>query len=237
MILNCDARGLEWFGVTYLSQDKVAFQEIVDNVDQHTQNQLAFGLPSRLIAKTFVFRLVYGGSAYSYANDPNFSEVSKKESYWQDVIDRFYAKYKGIDMWHTKIVKEAIMNKQLTIPTGRIFKFTPKPNYKGEMTFPITQIKNYPVQGLGADIMSVIRVEFANRFYKEKIDGLLVNTVHDSIVCDVKEKELERTAALFNQVFADGPKLFEQRFGVEFNLPLLCEIGYGNDMKQLEVYK
>jgi len=56
MILNADAKALEWYGVTFLSGDKVAYQEIFDNVDQHSQNQEAFGLPSRLIAKTFVFR-------------------------------------------------------------------------------------------------------------------------------------------------------------------------------------
>jgi hypothetical protein len=56
MIINCDAKALEWVGGAYLSQDKVAFEEIWNNVDQHSLNQKTFGLPSRLIAKTFVFR-------------------------------------------------------------------------------------------------------------------------------------------------------------------------------------
>lgn len=56
MLVNCDAKALEWLGVAYLSKDKVAYDEIRNNVDQHTANQERFGLPSRLIAKTFVFR-------------------------------------------------------------------------------------------------------------------------------------------------------------------------------------
>lgn len=56
MIVNGDAKALEWVVGTYLSKDKVAKQEILDKVDQHTLNQKAFGLPSRLIAKKFVFR-------------------------------------------------------------------------------------------------------------------------------------------------------------------------------------
>jgi hypothetical protein len=51
-------------------------------------------LPSRLIAKTFVFRLIYGGSAFSYANDPEFTGVSSDPDFWQSVIDEFYTKYR-----------------------------------------------------------------------------------------------------------------------------------------------
>jgi hypothetical protein len=56
LIINCDAKALEWVVGTYLSKDKVAKQEILNKVDQHSLNQKAFNLPSRLIAKTFVFR-------------------------------------------------------------------------------------------------------------------------------------------------------------------------------------
>lgn len=56
MIVNVDASALEWNVAAYLSQDPVAHEEIWNKVDQHTENQKRFGLPSRLIAKTFVFR-------------------------------------------------------------------------------------------------------------------------------------------------------------------------------------
>jgi hypothetical protein len=83
MILNADAKALEWVCATYLSQDEVAMKEIWDEIDQHTDNQTRFGLPSRLVAKTFVFRLIYGGSAYSYAMDHNFKDIGS-EKYWQE---------------------------------------------------------------------------------------------------------------------------------------------------------
>ena len=104
MLLQADAKALEWVCATYLSQDQTAAKEIWDGTDQHTDNQLRFGLPSRLIAKTFVFRLIYGGSAYSYANDTNFTDVSRSESFWQNVIDEFYNKYQGLGQWHKDIV-------------------------------------------------------------------------------------------------------------------------------------
>lgn len=150
MIVNGDAKALEWYVGTFLSQDKVAYQEIYDGVDQHTHNQETFGLPSRLIAKKFVFRLMYGGSAFSYANDPDFTEVSTSQKYWQRVIDAFYSKYKGFAKWHNDILQQATSTGRLVMPTGRVYTFEMVRNYKGELKAPATTIKNYPVSNLAA---------------------------------------------------------------------------------------
>src|SRR4030042_1944467 len=216
MIIQGDAKSLEWVLGSYLSKDKVAYQEIFDGIDMHTSNQVAFGLPSRLIAKVFVFRLMYGGSAYSYAHDPDFTDVSKSEKYWQNVIDKFYSKYKGLAKWHTQIVQEVTTTGQLVMPTGRIYQY--ERNSRGE--WPETTIKNYPVQGLGADVMSIARISFFRRFKDLDIEGVQVNTVHDSIVVDVPEHEVQRVVKLFHDVFNDLPLNFERVFKVPFDLPL-----------------
>ena len=121
------------------------------------------------------------------------------------------------------------------MPTGRVYKY--ERTSRGE--WPITTIKNYPVQGLGADVMSIIRVSFFRRFYDSGISGLIVNTVHDSIVVDISGRgsdgELHKTRAIFDGVFHDLPANFARVFGVEFNLPLKCEVSYGSNMKELEV--
>ena len=81
--------------------------------------------------------------------------------------------------------------------------------------------------------MSIARVSFHRRFKDSGINGLQVNTVHDSIVCDVHEKDVIKTAELMHAVFKDLPANFKKVFGVEFNLPLLCEVQAGSNMKQL----
>lgn len=231
MILQADAKSLEWIVGAYLSQDKVAMDEIWNEIDQHSLNQKAFGLPSRLIAKKFVFRLMYGGSAYSYANDPDFTDVSRSEKFWQKVIDKFYEKYYGLARWHTEIVQQVTLTGQLVMPTGRVYKF--ERDKRGE--WPVTTIKNYPVQGLGADLMSIARVSFMRRFKNENFSGVLVNTVHDSIVVDLPEAEIKKCVKLFDNVFADIPTNFRKLFGVEFNLPLRAECSCGSNMKELKV--
>lgn len=231
MILQADAKSLEVYCAAYLSQDKLLMQELIDGLDMHSLNQEAFGLPSRLIAKILIFRILYGGNEYSFANDPDFATVSKSKDYWAKVIDKFYAKYKGLAVWHNQIIQQVTLTGQLVAPTGRVYKF--ERTSRGD--WPVTQIKNFIVQGLGADLMSIARVSFMRRFKNENFSGVLVNTVHDSIVVDLPEAEIKKCVKLFDNVFADIPTNFRKLFGVEFNIPLRCECGAGSNFKELVV--
>lgn len=234
MLLQADAKQLEWVGATFLSQDPTAIQEIWGQVDMHSDNQNKFNLPSRLIAKTFVFRLIYGGSAYSYANDPNFRDIGN-ESFWQEVIDSFYNKYQGLKKWHDDIFFTAKRDKKLVMPTGRIYHY--EPEIRGDrVTYPRTKILNYPVQGLGADLMAIARVSLRNRL-KEHDGVKLVNTVHDSIILDYDQKVWD-TINLVNIVdkcFEDVPSNFEKLFGNKFNLPMRVECQIGETWGDMEV--
>lgn len=235
MLLQADAKALEWVCAAYLSQDKVAYEEIWNNVDQHTDNQSRFGLPSRLIAKTFVFRLIYGGSAYSYANDPNFADTSKVESFWQNVIDEFYKKYSDLGKWHKAIVATAMKDRKITMPTGRVYNYEPEVKY-GKVKWPRTKILNYPVQGLGADLMAIARVSLANRLKgMEKVK--LINTVHDSIIVDFDSKVCDNISIvkIVDQCFTDIPTNFKKLFGVEFNLPMRVECQVGPNWGNMEI--
>jgi len=235
MLLQADAKALEWVCATYLSQDLIAIQEIRDGTDQHADNQLRFGLPSRLIAKTFVFRLIYGGSAYSYANDNNFTDVSNSESFWQNVIDEFYSKYKGLGQWHKDIVAKAMRDRKITMPTGRVYNYEPEVKY-GKVKWPRTKILNYPVQGLGADLMAIARVSLANRL-KDIKNVKLINTVHDSIIVDFDSKVCDNISIvkIVDQCFTDIPANFNKLFGIEFNLPMRVECQVGPTWGNMEI--
>lgn len=235
MLVNVDGKAIEWISCAYLSQDKTAIKEIQEAIDQHSANQERFGLPSRLIAKTFVFRLIYGGQAYSYANDPDFTGVSTSEKFWQGVIDEFYTKYIGIATWHTNLIQEASSTGKLRMPTGRIYNFNSSQR-GNDLVWPRTKILNYPVQGFAADLMALARVSFRKRFHRLGIQGLLINTIHDSIVVDVPTNEVLRVVKLFEDVFRDIPLNFERVFGIKFNLPTRCEISYGMDKYNLWEY-
>lgn len=244
MLVNIDAKGLEWVTVVWFAQDPVGMHEILTGVDQHGVNQTAFGLPERRIAKIFVFRLIYGGSKWAYALDPDFNWISKDPNYWQKVIDRFYEKYKGIQVQHASWVREAISTGKLVMPTGRVFRFEPYRNKRGELEWPRTQILNYPVQGTGHDLVTIARVSLFKRIKANELLAPIidfVSTVHDSIVLDVnldrESQEFCTLLQIISDVFRDIPDNFFRLFNVKLNLPIQCEISIGNNLFDKTVIK
>ena len=220
MLLNVDVKSLEWYSYVYLSQDKVAIKEWQENLDMHQNNQDAFNLPSRLIAKKFLFRWIYYGSAYAYAHDPQFSTVSTKVSYWEDVIEKYYSKYKGVHNLHKKLIDTAVRTGKIVSPTGRTYYY--KPYLKnGERVWPKTQITNHVNQGLGADLMSLTRVILRRKLKEKELKSVTVTSIHDSIVCDCPKIELPIVRQAMIETFNEVPRNFNELF--KPNIPLTLE--------------
>lgn len=236
MILNLDVKSLEIYVAAYLSQDKTLYRELLDGADIHGINQRDFKLPERVIAKILVFRILYGGTQFSFVKDPDFMPTSTSLKYWEKVIDRFYSKYTGIAEWHASILREVADTGCWTSPFGRSYEWD---LYKYDKFYlPETEIKNYPVQGFGADIVAMARCSIFRRFRNGGFKRAnLVCTVHDSIVADCCERELDKLLSLLDNVFTDLPSNINRIFGLNFDLPVRVEISVGPDMLNLKEIK
>ena len=191
-------------------------EELNRKVDIHAVNQEAFKLPDRVIAKILVFRILYGGNEYSFVHDLDFASVSTSLKYWKKVIDRFYEKYNGIAQWHANIIREVGRTGRLTTPLGRSYVWDL--HKYGSYKIPETEVKNYPVQGTGADLVAMARCSLRRRWKDANIRGYMVSTVHDSIVLDVHPESIDKACDLLYNVFVDLPGNVSRIFGVEFTL-------------------
>ena len=236
MLVNVDVKSLEIVVAAYLSQDPVLMKELREGVDFHEDNRIKFGLPSRLIAKVLGFRILYGGTEHSFVRDPDFTAVSSNKKYWAKAIENYYTKYKGIREWHKQLIQTATTSGKVISPTGRYYLYQPKETAFG-VEWPITTIKNYIVQGLGADLVMIARISLYNRMKKLGLQSKLVATVHDSIVIDCPENEWEQIAALALSSVRDVPLNFKRLFGTEFNLALNAEVLYGKTLGKMEEWK
>lgn len=216
----------------FLSQDKVLYKELNDGVDIHGENQKIFGFEERVTAKIFKFKLLYGAMEYGFANDPDMNFISTNVNYWKKIIDKYYSKYTGIAAWHEKIIREVSKTSRLEMFTGRTYEWDLMKF--GSFKVPTTQVKNYPVQGLGADVVSIARVSLYRRWKDANIRGVMVNTVHDSIVSDVHEKDVDKMVALYHNVFADLPSNISRIFGVQWDLSTHVEVLVGHNMLEME---
>jgi DNA polymerase I-like protein with 3'-5' exonuclease and polymerase domains len=236
VLVEADANQLEVVAAAYLSQDSVLCEEIRNRVDLHTNNQKRFNLPDRLIAKKFQFRLLYGGSCWAYAYDREFNWISDDPKYWQKIIDEYYAKYAGVQAWHEQIVRTVEQTGRLVMPTGRVYEYQPYLK-RGEYVWPRTTILNYPVQGLGHDLMAIARVVAFKRLKPVDPRILFVNSVHDSIILDIPDELCYTCCSTLEKVFEDIPINFRRQFGVNFNLPMRAECKYGPNWGALQEFK
>lgn len=237
MILNFDVTGLEVLCAAYLSRDPVLLKELNDKVDIHSMNQQALGLPSgkegRGTAKIFMFRIIYGGMFFH--NDPAFAKVSTSRKFWEKKLELFFEKYKRLKQWHGELLRTVAETGMIVSPTGRTYEYEYKRGWNGDLELPATQIKNYIVQGLGADIMCLLRVDFYRRFKNSGIKGLPVNTVHDSLVLDLETNEdVDKAKELIYNVLQDIPSNFEKVFGVPFDLEIRGEFEVGKNQYDME---
>jgi DNA polymerase I-like protein with 3'-5' exonuclease and polymerase domains len=235
MLIQVDAAQLEWRVAVELSHDQVALAEIVEGQDTHSLNEKAFSLPSRLIAKIYLFRTIFRGSGYAFANDNDFMHVSKDPKYWDAVNEKFYAKYYGLDQQHKIWAEEVVQGRPIYGPLGHFWPIEMKTDYKGNLKIPWTILTNYPVQGTAAGVMSIARVSFWNRLKKLGLETVikLVSSVHDSIVVDAPKKYLKLIAELFYAVFRDLQENIRKLYGYDWKTPLGCEVKYGPNMKDM----
>lgn len=240
MFIGADLSAIEWRVLIETCRDPVGMKEILDKEDIHTNNQIAFSLPSRLIAKVYLFRSIYNrGKGYAFTLDPDFMHVSTSAKYWDEVGQKFYKKYAGIEELYKQNIKLITQGKPLVGILGREWLIPMEHDYKGDLKIPETKAVNYPTQGTSADIMMLMRISFWNRLQKQSwaSEVKLVSTVHDSVTCDAPSKYKQHIGNMFHEVVDDLPKNIQKLFNYTWVVPLACETKAGPNLKDMTKFE
>ena len=231
-----DLSQLEWRVAAHLSRDEQMMHEIATGTDAHLDNAIKFfgDAKFRQDAKIFTFRMIYGGSAYSFYMDPKMPNFSKKK--WEGIVNAFYQKYQGLKLWQDKNVNHVFKHGCLISPTGRILKFRKVESWDGTMQYKPTHIKNYPVQSLAtADIMPLAMSTIYRKIH-DNFKSLIIGQVHDSLVFDSPKEEVRPLSELCVDVFEDLPNLIKKTWGFDFIVPLTGEVEVGLNYGELKEY-
>jgi len=219
-ILEADFAQLEFRVAAYLSQDKVAMNEIATGFDVHSYTAKvitdAGQETSRQVAKGHTFAPLFGASGYGR---------SKAEAAY---YKHFNEKYKGIAKWHKKLGDEALRHRKITTPSGRQYAFPDVERRVNGQPSHFTMIKNYPVQGFATgDIVPVVLLELDERL--KPLKSCLVNTVHDSTVIDVHPNEKDYVIQIITDMNNDLDLIIEEAYDVKMNVPMLLEAKIGSN--------
>jgi len=173
----------------------------------------------RRAAKAINFGVVYGISAFGLAKQLG---INRREA--QQFIDTYFERYPGIRTFMDTCIAEAREKMYVTTLLGRRCAI-PEINSKNGAVrgYAERNAINYPVQGSAADIIKVAMVKIAARLAEEGLQARMLLQVHDELVFDVPQAELEKVSALVKS---------EMQGAVDLSVPLLVEVGSGRNWRE-----
>lgn len=170
----------------------------------------------RRSAKAINFGLIYGMSAFGLAKQLH---LGRNEA--QQYIDRYFERYPGVQRYMNNI--RALAHEQGYVETlfGRRL-YLPEINAKNknlQMGAERTAI-NAPMQGTAADIIKTAMIKVQAWLDASQLDAKIIMQVHDELVLEVAEAEVEQVRAGLIEHMSAAATL---------KVPLLVEAGVGNN--------
>lgn len=149
----------------------------------------------RSAAKAVNFGIIYGKSDFGLAKDLNISLAKAK-----DYINSYFGKYDKIKGFMDEIVANAertgysttMFNRRRYIPEIKSNNFIDKNRGK-------RAAMNAPIQGSAADIIKIAMVNVHNRLFEEGLKSKLILQVHDELIVEAVEDELEIIETLLKE--------------------------------------
>ena len=224
VIISADYSQIELRIMAHLSQDEGLLKAFAAGEDIHRATAAEiFGVEhatvdneQRRYAKVINFGLIYGMSAFGLAQNLNI-ERSAAQSY----IERYFARYPGVreymnntrDAAKSKGYVETYFGRRLWVPEINSSNGLRRAGAERAAI-------NAPMQGTAADLIKLAMIAVANWIKAENLQSKLIMQVHDELVLEVPESELELVKITLPQLMQHVAKL---------DVPLLAEVGVGKN--------
>lgn len=157
----------------------------------------------RSAAKAVNFGIIYGKSDFGLAKDLDIS-IARAKEYIENYFDRF-PKIKG---FMDQIVSSAEKTGYSTTILGRR-RYIPeiKSSNFVEKNRGIRAAMNAPIQGSAADIIKIAMVNVHNRLEEEGLKSNLILQVHDELIVEAPENEVDRVSTLLKEEMENAVNL------------------------------
>ncbi len=173
----------------------------------------------RRVAKTINFGIVYGMSSFGLASQLH---LSRKEA--QLFIDRYFAHFSGIKDFMESTVEQARTDGFVTTLLGRR-RYLPDINSSNRVQreFAERTAINTPIQGTAADIIKLAMLGVHHELARRRLRTRLLLQIHDELVLEAPEEEIEEVAALVRE---------HMEAAMELRVPLVVRIGSGRSLEK-----
>lgn len=223
VIYSSDYSQIELRVLADISGDEHLQAAFKEGQDIHTSTAMrVFGIESadevtanmRRQAKAVNFGIVYGISDYGLSQNLG---ITRKEA--QQYIDTYFERYPNVKTYMHDVVEQAketgyvetLYHRRRYLPDLKAKNFNIR-------SFAERTAINSPIQGSAADILKIAMIELATRLREEKLTATMLLQVHDELVFEVPNSELDQLDRLVKEVMEHA---------VTLAVPLITDSNWG----------
>jgi DNA polymerase I len=231
LLLSVDYSQVELRIVAHMADDQAMLDTFRRGQDIHAATASAvIGIPiesvtkeQRRHAKSINFGLIYGMSAYGLMRA---TDLTLAES--ENFMEAYFRQFPGVKNYLDGMRRQAAEAGYVETLMGRRRYF---PGLKTQSNANLRNREereaiNAPIQGTAADIMKIAMLQVPGALIKAGLSAKMLLQVHDELVLECPEQELEPTAKLVRAVMKDA---------FELKAPLETEARYGKNWGEMTV--
>jgi DNA polymerase-1 len=229
VLLAADYSQIELRLLAHFSKDKLLVEAFQRGDDIHTLtasqvfdvSPLMVNPEQRRAAKVVNFGIVYGLSAFGLSQQLKITTSEAKK-----FIDAYFEKYAGVRSFIDATLDQARRDQKVTTLFGRVRPIpdinSKNPNQRG---FAERTAVNTPLQGTAADLIKLAMIQIDEEIHKRGMKSRMTLQVHDELVFEVPENEVDRMKPLVREYMENAYALA---------VPLVVEIGVGPNWRDME---
>ncbi len=222
VLMSADYSQIELRIMAHISEDPNLLRAFAEGIDVHRATAAeVFGVAvaevsseQRRYAKVINFGLIYGMGAFGLASNLGIEQKAAK-----DYIDKYFARFAGVKRYmdETRVSArergyvETVFGRRLWLPEINSGNGPRKAGAE-------RQAINAPMQGTAADLIKLAMISVQTVLDEERRDTRMVMQVHDELVLEVPQAELDWAREAIPRLMADV---------AELKVPLLAEVGVG----------
>lgn len=221
-LISADYSQIELRILAHIAEIPQLRQAFADGVDIHAMTASEMfgvpveGMPSevRRRAKAINFGIIYGISAFGLANQLG---ISREEA--SAYIRKYFERFPGIRDYMDQAKTTVRASGQVTTIFGRVCHFPAVASKNpSERAFVERQAINAPIQGSAADIIRRAMIRMDGALAEAKLDARMLLQVHDELVFEVPEHQVEAALPVIRRVMVEAPHP-----AVQLKVPLVVD--------------
>jgi len=229
LLLAADYSQIELRLLAHFSEDPLLVEAYRTGQDIHTLTaSQVFGVPAgevdaehRRRAKAVNFGIVYGLSAFGLSQQIGIDQKEAKR-----FIEAYFAKYAGVRTFIDRTLEQARADMKVATLFGRV---RPLPDMQSKnwnlRGFAERTAVNTPLQGTAADLIKLAMIRIDAEIQERALKSQMLLQVHDELVFEVPEAELDAMKQLVTRQMEDV---------FELKVPLKVDLGVGSNWRDME---